>query len=82
MTPEKLAHMANQIGSYFTTDPQPEHARQQIAEHMKKFWAPSMRLTLIGALDRDAGVEAQLDELVKRAIIEHRALLLGSPSNA
>ena len=82
MTPDKLVYMANQIGSYFTTDPQPEHARQQIAEHMKKFWAPSMRATLIEALDRDADVEAQLDDLVKQAIIEHRTLLLGSASNA
>ncbi|MEC9483056.1 MAG: formate dehydrogenase subunit delta [Halomonas sp.] len=82
MTPDKLVYMANQIGSYFTTDPQPEHARQQIAEHMKKFWAPSMRVTLIETLDRDANMAAQLDEPVKWAIIEHRALLLGSASNA
>nr|WP_275445727.1 MULTISPECIES: formate dehydrogenase subunit delta [unclassified Halomonas] len=74
--------MANQIGSYFATDPQPEHARRQIAEHMKKFWAPSMRVTLFEALERDAGVETQLDELVKRALVEHRALLVSSPSNA
>ncbi|GHB01696.1 formate dehydrogenase subunit delta [Modicisalibacter luteus] len=77
MTPEKLVRMANQIGAYFEADPQPEHARQQIAEHIKKFWAPTMRRTLVDSLDQGAASEPQLNELVAQAVVEHRELLVG-----
>lgn len=78
MTPEKLVRMANQIGAYFVVDPQPAHARLQIAEHMKKFWAPAMRRTLVDTLDQNAMTEQRLDELVAQAVTEHRELLVGS----
>jgi formate dehydrogenase subunit delta len=76
VTPEKLVRMANQIGAYFAADPHPEHARLQIAEHIKKFWAPSMRRTLVESLEQGDTVEPRLDALVAQAVREHRALLV------
>ncbi|GAB2790522.1 hypothetical protein GCM10027040_15860 [Halomonas shantousis] len=78
MTPEKLIAMANQIGMHFMADPDPRHARQQIADHMQRFWAPMMRRNLIEHVDDHEGAsEPHLCEIVVQAIAEHRERLLG-----
>jgi len=35
--------MANQIGDFYESYPNQVHAQQDIAEHINKFWALSMR---------------------------------------
>lgn len=44
MTPEKLAHMANQIAIFFDT--QPGDPAAGVAEHLARYWEPRMRAQL------------------------------------
>ncbi|WP_018291972.1 formate dehydrogenase subunit delta [Verrucomicrobium sp. 3C] len=50
---EDLVRMANQIGDFFGSDPSQDEAAAGIAEHLKKFWTPSMREKLIEYSQRD-----------------------------
>ncbi|CAM5773629.1 NAD-dependent formate dehydrogenase [Labrys miyagiensis] len=60
----KLVRMANQIGTFFAS--QPEAGRVSgIAEHIRKFWEPRMRNQIFAHLD--AGGEG-IDPLVKQAL--------------
>ncbi len=45
MSPEKMVTMANQIATFFDT--QPGHAPDKIAAHLKDYWEPRMREQLI-----------------------------------
>lgn len=56
--------MANQIGKFFAPQKH-EKAVAGIANHLTKFWALSMRKTIVGHLDQ--GGEG-LDPLVKEAV--------------
>ncbi len=64
MSPDKLAHMANQIGRFFASQKR-EDAVAGIADHIVKFWDPRMRRTILAHLDDAA---APLDPLVHEAI--------------
>lgn len=44
MTDDRLVRMANQIAA---SVPDPSHADEQTAAHLKGFWAPSMIAALI-----------------------------------
>ena len=51
MSPDKLTYMANQIATFFTS--QPEHeAVDGVAEHINKFWDPRMRVQLFEITDQ------------------------------
>jgi formate dehydrogenase subunit delta len=50
MSPDKLAHMANQIGTFFQSQKN-EDAVASIADHLKKFWDPRMRRDFLAHLD-------------------------------
>ena len=41
-----LVSMANQIGQFFSAYPDREEALEGIANHIRKFWEPRMRLKL------------------------------------
>lgn len=41
MSPEKMVMMANQIATFFDT--QPGSAPDRIADHLRDFWEPRMR---------------------------------------
>ncbi|MDB6177963.1 formate dehydrogenase subunit delta [Paracoccus sp. Z330] len=45
MSPDKMVHMANQIASFFTT--QPGDPSGKIADHLRDYWEPRMRAQLI-----------------------------------
>lgn len=45
MTPDKLAHMANQIAQFFAAYPHDE-AVAGVADHIRKFWERRMRQQL------------------------------------
>jgi formate dehydrogenase subunit delta len=63
-TSKKLVYMANQIGKFFA--PQEHgHAVAGIANHLTRFWPPSMRTKIIRYLEQ--GGEG-LDPLVKEAV--------------
>ena len=70
----KLVKMANQIGEFFAAEPDAQTAEASIAEHLRKFWAPSMRSALLDALDR-AGEADALAPLVRDALQRHRDAL-------
>jgi formate dehydrogenase subunit delta len=68
-----LVKMANQIGTFFESMPDREQAKADIANHLKKFWEPRMRKTILQKMD---GGEAEgLSPVVREAIDAHRALL-------
>ncbi|MBU3030144.1 formate dehydrogenase subunit delta [Paracoccus marinaquae] len=48
MSPEKMVHMANQIASFFNSQPGDE--AEKIAAHLKDFWSPPMRAQLLDYL--------------------------------
>jgi len=64
MSPDKLIYMANQIGKFFASQ-RHEMAVEGIADHIAKFWDPSMRAKIFAHLE-DGG--EGLDALVKEAV--------------
>jgi formate dehydrogenase subunit delta len=63
-SPDKLVMMANQIGSFFVTQPG-ETAVADTATHIRKFWDPRMRTAILAHLDAGG---AGLNPLVRQAI--------------
>jgi formate dehydrogenase subunit delta len=45
MSPEKLVRMANQIATFFKTQPR-EDAAARVAGHLRDYWDPRMREAL------------------------------------
>ena len=50
MSPEKMVMMANQIATFFASQPKDERA-EGIASHINDFWEPRMRRQLFEVLD-------------------------------
>ena len=66
MSPEKMVRMANQIATFFSSQPDDDRAAQ-VADHINKFWEPRMRAQL--AAHVEAGGEG-LDPLVLEGFSE------------
>jgi formate dehydrogenase subunit delta len=64
MSPDKLIYMANQIGKFFASQRR-EMAIDGIADHLAKFWDPSMRTKIL--IHMEHGGDG-LDSLVKEAV--------------
>ena len=54
MQTEQLIKMANQVGDFFESYPDQIQAQQDIAQHLNRFWALTMRQQ-IAAHVREAG---------------------------
>ncbi|HUI21368.1 MAG TPA: formate dehydrogenase subunit delta [Methylocella sp.] len=63
-SPKKLIYMANQIGKFFAPQAH-DKAVAGIANHLTRFWPPSMRKKIV--LHLNEGGEG-LDPLVKEAV--------------
>jgi formate dehydrogenase subunit delta len=63
---QNLIKMANRIGDFFATWPDRDQARNEIANHLRRFWDPRMRRQICDYL-RDGGGEG-LDDIVREAI--------------
>ena len=64
MSHDKLIRMANQIATFFRSQPGPDQA-ERVAAHLKDYWGPEMRADLKAqAEDHDR----ELDDLVRRAL--------------
>jgi formate dehydrogenase subunit delta len=50
MSPNKLVHMANQIATFFASQPREDQA-ERVAGHLRDFWDPRMRAELMQILD-------------------------------
>jgi formate dehydrogenase subunit delta len=66
-SPDKLIYMANQIGKFFASQGKDE-AVAGTAMHLKKFWDPHMRATIVAHLDSTggAGLEPHVLEAVRQ----------------
>ena len=63
MSPEKMVMMANQIATFFKTQPGADQA-DRVADHIKDFWEPRMRDQLQTYLAQGGD---GLDQLVRDA---------------
>ena len=70
---ENLVKMANQIGEFFASFPDREEALDGVATHIKKFWEPRMRSTLLAHLD-SVGYD-ELNLTAAEALRVHRGRL-------
>lgn len=73
MNADKLVMMANQIASYFQSEPDRAEAVAGTAGHIKKFWEPRMRRELLARFD-EQGPDG-MHELVVAALQDKRAEL-------
>jgi len=65
MSPEKLVHMANQIGLFFRHQGE-DAAAASVADHLLKFWDPRMRNSIIAHVQSGgAGLEPAVLRAVK-----------------
>ncbi len=64
MSHEKLTRMANQIASFFATQPGQDQA-ERVAAHLNDFWGPEMRAELKAHAAED---DSDLAPLVRDAI--------------
>lgn len=60
-----LVKMANDIGNFFASEPDHQVAVDGVADHIRKFWDPSMRRKIFAYID--AGGDG-LDALPKEAL--------------
>ncbi len=65
MSPDKLVYMANQIGRFFAHQPE-DKAIANTADHLKRFWDPRMRKTIV---EHAAQGGAGLEPLVLNAVL-------------
>jgi len=75
MNTEHLIQMANQIGAYFSAEPDPAEARAEIADHIARFWEKRMKTSLYASFDQ--GETHALTALVAETLAEHRERILG-----
>ena len=73
MDTHNSVNTANQIGQFFSAYPDQKEAMDGIANHIRKFWEPRMRLKLFQAMDQ--GETSDLSALVSQALQQHRAQL-------
>ena len=66
MNIDHLIKMANQIGSFFATEPPPGRAPADVAAHLRRYWEPRMRAQMLTYYKERQG--AGLDENALGAI--------------
>jgi formate dehydrogenase subunit delta len=71
---ENLIRMGNQIAGFYESYPDQVEARKEIANHLKKFWAPRMRTKLLDHVERSEG-QGLSDELLA-SVREYRTMLM------
>jgi len=64
MSPEKMVYMANQIATFFRTQPGIDQA-EKVANHLKDFWEPRMRAQLAAHVEAGG---AGLDDIVVESV--------------
>lgn len=75
---EQLIVMANQIGDFFGANPDEQAAQKDIASHIKRFWAHSMRERIIAYVTgqlQGEGSATTLKPVVAAAIQRHLEML-------
>jgi formate dehydrogenase subunit delta len=72
MNNDNLIRMVNRIGAFFAAMPDRDEAMRDLAQHVRRFWAPRMRQQLSEHLDAKQG--EGVDALVIAALKQHRAM--------
>lgn len=62
-----LVQMANDIADYFVSVPDPDQAAEQVANHLRMFWAPRMRQKICARLQAEPE-QTGLSPLARTAI--------------
>jgi len=62
---EYLVKMANEVGAFFSSEPDPEMAATAVAGHLRRFWDPRMRSQIVA---HQAQGGAGLSDLARRAV--------------
>jgi formate dehydrogenase subunit delta len=65
MDTENLVKMANNIGNFFSAEPDRTAAVDGVADHLRKFWEPRMRRAIIAHYSQGG---AGLGELSRAAV--------------
>ncbi len=69
MQTETLIKMANQVGDFFSADPNQAQAQLDIAQHLNRFWTKDMRNQIAAYVKTNQG--AGLQACVIAAIAQH-----------
>ncbi|CAL8473272.1 formate dehydrogenase subunit delta [Caballeronia novacaledonica] len=72
MDVDNLIEMANRIGEFFDSMPDRAEAIDSIADHIRRFWEPRMRLAILAALD-DPEASASMEPILREALNLHKA---------
>ena len=62
-----LVTMLNQMGDFFEAMPDRKQAKLDLITHVKKFWEPRMKKSIIEEVNNDIG----LSPFVKEALVEN-----------
>ena len=65
---DNLVKMANQIGRFFEAWPDRAAARQEVADHLTRFWEPRLRTALIERLKAEGPAQIGITPLVAEAV--------------
>jgi len=66
MSPEKLVYMANQIATFFRTQPGTDQA-DRVAQHLRDYWDPRMRAQIVRIAEiPESGLSALAKDAVSR----------------
>ena len=69
MNVDNLVHMANHIGEFFDAMPDREEALEGLSQHIRRYWAPRMRIALTDHFSQNGG--AGLTPIVLEAMQTH-----------
>ncbi|WP_250513705.1 formate dehydrogenase subunit delta [Caballeronia sp. INDeC2] len=72
MDVDNLIEMANRIGDFFDSMPDRAEAVDSIADHIRRFWEPRMRLAILAALDNPEA-SASMEPILREALNLHKA---------
>ena len=72
---QHLVKMANNIASFFETEPDRSKGAQGVAEHLRNFWDPRMRRQILSYADEQEG--AGLKQIVLEALRKLRLEIVG-----
>ncbi len=72
---DALVRMANDIGHFFDAQPDRDAALAGLADHLRKFWAPTMRAQLAARKAEPIG----LDAFVSDALARHSITAVSDP---
>ena len=73
-----LIPMANRIGLFFEALSDRQQGLNEIAEHIRKFWDPRMRRSLLDFIEQHPdgkGDAGELTPIVLEAVVQHRQQL-------